>query len=582
MIKKIPQNIIPEQLNLNDTLGDLWATWNIDLTSDLGQIKVSPRTNTKITSATSGFGTPVAFARNVSSSISVDTMFCVCPQAIFAAPVSSMIFAKDAFASSPTTELSNLYSDATIFNGYLVVSLLTNVARLVSGTWTVDWLTTTIGAAALDTGVPHPLCVSFNNLLLIGNDNEVVSVDITGTYNNTAIILPLDYKVNWIESSDNTVWIGARNRYGGMGKVFSWDGYSDNYNSDYKVGSDNTYSCVIKDEVPYTLNSLGQLLAFSGSGFPEIARLPVYNDNIRKFTPGAIDYFTMNRNGMSLVNGKINMLVNSGIDGNVYELLENQVSGIWEYTPETGLYHKNSIVFSDSASIPTFGSPMINQAGALYGIDKEDGGYLAGASLYSDDGDTGISVMNRLGSDTDNKMGYFITPKIYTDTVDEEWQKIYLGFEKMLNSGDSITIKYRTSVGYIDSSGFTQVGTWASATTFTTTATEFSAVSEGDELEVISGEGAGLSTTITDISEVGGTYTCTIDFTLTNASGEFRFRTSNWTKIEAISDLVQTWKDLAVGTNSNWIQFKVLLYGKGKSPIINKLIIQSKPQISIT
>jgi hypothetical protein len=278
------------------------------------------------------------------------------------------------------------------------------------------------------------------------------------------------------------------------------------------------------------------------------------------------------------------MLINCSLDSTVNEFVENQLSGIWEYTSETGLYHKNSIVWSTNAASPQFGSPILVQAGALFGVGKYEGSYFAGANLYSTSYGIGttIKVLNKLSTDIYNKMGYYITPKIYTDTVDEEWQKIYLAFEKMVNSGDSITIKYRTTENYLDSSGFTQSGTWTSATTFTTTATEFSAVVAENEVEILSGEGAGLSATITNISENAGTYTCTIDFTLTNASGDFTYRISNWTEIDSISDLVQTWKDSAVGTNSNWIQFKILLYGKGESPIINKTIIQSKPQIIIT
>lgn len=582
---KIPNNIPAKQANLGELFGDIWASYNIDLTSNMGKVRVSPRLQTITTSITGYSSTtmvhPVAFVRNKANK-SDDTYFAVCDQKIYKKGVSwtgSLVFVADALSNSPTTALSKLYSDAVNMDGTLVVSLQTNVAKLVSGTWTADWWTGK-GGSALSSATPHPLCFGFTKELLIGDGKRIKSF-VSNTVDNERLILSSEYEIVWIRSSNSAYWIGARHKYNGEAKVFMWDGYSDYVNGDYKIGSDITFAGVIKDEIPYTVNGNGQLLAFSGSGFTEVARFPIANEVKKRLNEGLDTYpININRNGMAVFEGKILIFISSGIEvsgsGTNYTFIENQLSGIWEYTKETGLYHKYSIV---SGSYD-FGSSTIKQAGALFPINKTYG-FFAGAQAYSNYGSTERGVINYFPStDSIAKMGYFITPQIYTSEVEEMWQKIYTLYKKLTNTGDFIQIKYRTYVDPILS--FDSFGTWTSTTTFTTTATEFANVEVGDEIEIFSGIGAGLSANITAISSVGGTYTVTIDFTLTGASGTFAFRTANWVKLTSITDTVSKNKEITVGTNSNWIQFKVVMYSVsgGNSPELEKLLITSKSHLT--
>lgn len=587
----IPKNQIPKQVNIGEGYGDLISSWNLDLTSNPGKTRVSPRLLVNTSSDnTSTMVYPVAFVRNTSNTMAIDTYFAVCQQAIFTNSNSNLIgggtFTTDPLASSPTTALSNLYSDAVTFDGDLVVSLKTTAARLTAGVWSASWYTTLSGSPTLTNGVAHPLCVGFNNLLLIGNGNYIATVTTGGTVSTTRIILPTEYEVIWIRSSNTTYWIGTRHKFGGIGKVFGWDGKSENFTQDYKVGSDIVFAGVIKDEIPYIVNGNGQLLGFNGGGFSEIARFPIADDKINQLDEGLTTYpINVNRNGMALINNNIHIFLNAGINTTKYTFIENMLSGIWEYTPETGLYHKYGISKNNDSNINDFGSPKLIQAGALMALNSIQK-LLAGAQLYKADGSTTtteIGVINYVGGDAKAKMAYYVTPKIYTQEADEMWQKVFLIYEKLKNTGDFITMKYRTSKNF--RSSFDQAATWASTTTFTTTATEFSGVSVGDEVEILSGEGSGLSANITAISG-SGTYTVTIDTTVTGASGTFQFRINNWTKISSITDLVMTYQDFSVGIPSNWIQYKVIMYGTGSataenanSPEIEKLISLSTPQV---
>lgn len=570
---EIPQKTIPRQVNKGDKYGDIYASWNLDLLSNVGKFRVSPNLRIQagtVESSSEIFSTlraPIAFVRNMSDTASgaaVDSYFSICSQKVYklaVANLSSSSFQPDTLSSSPTTGLSNLYSDAVDFGGTLVVTEKTQVDKLTSGTWSTNWL-----SISLTDSKPHPACVGFDKLLYIGNGNNIVQIQNVSTYNATRLILSAEYEVQWIRSSTTSYWIGCKHLYGGEGKVFQWDGASEYVTGDYGIKSSMTYAGVIKDEIPYTVNGNGQLLAFNGGGFVEVDRFPIANELYQKWGQTQT---VLSRNGMAVINGAINILISCAIDNTYEAQLENFLSGIWEYTPDTGLYHKYGINNRTDASEYNYGVPTLTQAGGLFPLNNTNQ-FFAGADINIGSTPDPKGVICWINGDTKNKQGYFITPKIYAEDAEQTWQKLWLVCEKLLNTGDSITIKYRTSKSIITS--FDQPGAWTSTTTFTTTATEFADVESGDEIEIMTGEGSGLSATITNIT---GTYTVTIDTVQPGASGNFLFRTANWTKIDSLADLVQTFKEFSVGQQSSWIQFKVLMFGKGNSPEINKIIIDS-------
>lgn len=603
MIIQIPQ---PKgtfvQINQGEQSGNLFASWNLDLKSNPPKMRVSPTLAVDTSSTDDAtLVAPIAFVRNMANSGSVDTYFTVCDQAVFKLKVSdlgSTPFVKD--ASGPTTELSRLYSDAVNFNGSLIVSLKTDLAKLTAGTWTSSWWISGLAQSPFAANTPHPLCVGFTKELLIGNGNLVASVDITNTVNSARLTLDTAYEVMWIRSGSFAYWIGARHKYGGEAKVFKWDGASQYVVAEYGVASDITFAGVIKDEIPYTVNGRGQLLEFNGGGFQEIARFPITDNKNSVFKDGLTTYpININRNGMDLIDNNIHILLNAAIDdgnGTAFTpLLENMLSGVWQYTRENGLHHRYSISKVDRPDVD-YGSPILVQAGALFSLNNTSK-FFAGAELYVADGSTTstkISVINTAPFDFFGKMGYFITPQFHVQDVEEIWQKAFLTFSKLINSGDFIKLSYRTSVNIIPTSKQLRdvaglVGTWTASPSFTTNLSYFSTVVAGDEVEILSGEGSGLSSHIGTITNLAGTYTVTIENPVAGASGTINFRVAKWTKIDTVTDLVRAYKEFSVGNNSDWIQFKVVMYGTGNansdsanSPEIEKLILLTKPQILAT
>lgn len=179
--------------------------------------------------------------------------------------------------------------------------------------------------------------------------------------------------------------------------------------------------------------------------------------------------------------------------------------------------------------------------------------------------------------------GSFITQKIFSDNIEDVFNKIILKARNIYNNNDKIVVKYRTAERQffpITPDGFQLSSyniTWASTTSFTVSNSKWAYVQAGDEVEIIEGAGAGYTAHISTISESGGTYTVTIDETipLISASDTSHVIVDNWTKGATItlSDTKGT-KSTSVDRNSKWIQIKCELRGEGTQveelQIVNK------------
>lgn len=164
--------------------------------------------------------------------------------------------------------------------------------------------------------------------------------------------------------------------------------------------------------------------------------------------------------------------------------------------------------------------------------------------------------------------GFFITPKIVSNNVTDDYDLVTLKFSPFTSELDKIIIKYRTvddMKQYINLSEWSI--TWTSTTTFTSTGTGWADAAVGNEVEILQGAAGGLLAHITAISENAGTYTITIDETYDNyVSGDIAkaiFR--NWIKWKTIeygdSNANQYYLSEHLGASGKFLQFKVELRG---------------------
>lgn len=155
-----------------------------------------------------------------------------------------------------------------------------------------------------------------------------------------------------------------------------------------------------------------------------------------------------------------------------------------------------------------------------------------------------INVLNHGVPGLPNR-GYFITPKLFSANKQDTFQSVSYKHAP-LSDDDRIVVKYKK----IETRGFPieiedridgsiaaqEAGTWTDTQTFTTDK-NLSLVEEGDEIEFVSGIGAGFIAHVSSISESGGTYTVGLDeeFLFATNGDKMYFVVDRWEKLGEIT-----------------------------------------------
>ncbi len=574
------------QPNTGDLLGNLWSSFNIDLQSNMGSLRVSPRLKiNKSTTDLANLGVPVAF-KGIASTIAT-------------VAGSRVFFSDEAFPNSPFTEdasgtastdYSSDYSDLEIFNKILYSSAPSKIRSLASvgGVWTDRH---TFGV----TNYPHKLCYfkKFNRLYAIASRSSIISLDTANV-----VATEGDYFISWgaaervavtdIKASSDAIWIAGKPYNVGRQEtatVWQWDGISPNITKEYKIaGCHAIFAMAIDEErnVPVVMGDNGVLYELSGAGFVEIGRLPYtthlpyaganpYSSsaaNDRFIHPNGL-IFTKDHTILALINGKNGD--NAGTQN------ENIPSGVWEWSAENGFVHKYSLSYDPaSTSISDFGQFQVSRVGAIADMNwsatnsGRDGTILVGASYFTNASSTSNAIFFDNSLDTIRKAGYFVTTKIKSPKVQDYWEAIHTLYDHLLTSTDKIVVKYRTKLATATNISIT----WVNTTSFTTT-TDVSGM-VGYEVEILNGTGGGLCAHIVSVVNNAGTYTVTIDETATGATtGTAKARVQNWIKADSIQTQSINFSKKGIQKSANWIQFKVFMLWTGKNDF-DELVLTSK------
>jgi hypothetical protein len=260
-------------------------------------------------------------------------------------------------------------------------------------------------------------------------------------------------------------------------------------------------------------------------------------------------------------------------------------SGIWEWTPETGLYHKYSLSYTNdgSTTVRDYGQNQISIAGAINYIKSsstdanDNGSLLAGAQLFTDASTTDNMIFIDDLLDEVEKYGYFVTPKIFSDKLEDVWQKMFLRIKK-LSSGDEIVVKYRVE----DEEPLDiAVTTWSGSNSIKTSTT-ITGYGAGDEIEFLRGEGSGKCFKIESTSDLGsGVTEIFLDGSFTGIDSSGKARLQHWKQIgepvtSTSKDILE--KPLLNVPNSAWIQFKVCIKNTGNSYLYDILLTNKNNQ----
>lgn len=562
---KIPKDNQWRQENNSEKGGSLWASFNLNLTELLGNLRITRMLSVANNTDLSGMGLPGAFKFY---------------QNDFYASATGRVIQRLGndrtgtwtlnTTSGAPTGLDSKYSDLIVFNDTLRVSLGTGSTHYIwnGSTWSsFSWT----GALANR----RQTFVSFaSRLYMSTEDAKIVGIDSPATsYSADATLDLLNSSANTIMfmvATSSRIWIGTLNTEGGQGKVFAWDGESTDPNEVYLLESSGAMAGVVKDDVLYIMDNDGKLMGFNGGTFVEIDRLPIKKGKylVNAFDEDALRW--IHPNGMCLQDNRILILVNIEYHGATASYEERAPSGVWEWSEETGLYHKYSMspYKAIGGSFIDHGQNILEDVGALAYIKSisnsatDNGQILAGATLFTNASSSVIHVLTDDLNDTVVKYGWLVTPKIYSNNVDETWQKIFVRHKPLLTSTDRIIGKYRTT----DVPATDATITWATDVQITSTA-DLSDYVKGDEVEIIQGSGSGKTAHITSISESGGTYTVNLDDSFLNVIGTSKARFQKWRKLDTQASQLKSFLETSVNQTSTWIQLKICMNWTGKNEV---------------
>ena len=258
--------------------------------------------------------------------------------------------------------------------------------------------------------------------------------------------------------------------------------------------------------------------------------------------------------------------------GNYINLTSNTSSDVDFYYP-TKKDYGHSILEDDAIVLELLNSDVRNnlQLGRTAMI------YTAYNNDFTDYAHLGVS------SDKVETRGYIITPKMFSSEIEDEFLEVVIKYKK-LDYGDSIVVKYKNEEKNLptefcmDGTNYNGV-TWSSNTTFTTQGLDFSELEVGDEIEVVAGAGAGVSSHISSITNNGGLYTITLeDENEFISSGDKSLVIGdNWKKLKTIDRNLETtgYAKLRLDKVNTFIQLKIELRGVGVT--IEDIIINNKP-----
>lgn len=577
------------QPNYGDTQGNLWGTFGVDLTKNTGRVRVTRCESVYSGDDDNGISTPKAFA--FYDFDGTGTVFVAYANKILVGGASP-IDTSWAVDTNTDTPVSN-NGDMVVYNGRLYAS--EDDKLKVLNVLTSDWEDVT----TLTTGGLHQLCVYEGRLYFV-DDNQILSIDTTNTVSTTSYTLDLSVlasggHISWVEAGSNRIWIGITKNDGSRGTIYEWDGVTENTPSKpYYLEAQGSAGCAIWNDIPYVMDVEGRLLAFNGSNFQEVARLPImqyYNVDVGYTTTSGnkICHF----NGIQYINDAILINVGNETSGGTQGTLENYPSGIYEYTKENGLTHKYSpsLTVINSSTLD-YGQNNILTPGAIFDASVTEttktnnySSVMFGYNGYDSTGGNDMSYINvdiiqDRPTDPDHKrLGYIITPFLESTKITDVWQKIYIKYRKFLDTTAKIIVKYRTTKDIptvIDSI------VWDSSTAFTDTDVRIANYNVGDEVEVLTGNGGGAMAKITDITLVGADYTVTLDTAIigVSASDVSTIRLQHWRELPTIEDMNSQFKELSIPNynKDTEIQSKIILNWTNLENELREIIVVNETE----
>ena len=580
---KIPGELGWVQDNQADTLGSIKESFNIDPESNRGRIRTTRTKRVAYTGSPTGFG-EIAAMDKFDGTIYVASEHSSAHD-IWAGGNTPF----DSFTNDPTSiEIVPNTTDIKGWNNGLYAATGNEMFYSTDG---AAW--TEIGANVLTSGDPH-LLESLNQYLYVTDqDYKVFSVTTGNAFQGSGsqtlnLNLP-GYTIMMLSAGIDQIWIGLSNIDGGVPSlVFEWDGTTANTTSArYEIQASGIMAGIVKDGVPYLVDSLGRLMRFNGGVFVEVARFPLNGGTFKGWGLAQQMARAIHPRGMAIDGDEILITVSNRTDGITSENYNEFPSGVWAYSEKNGLYHKYSPSYqavadtgttnlTDYGQYRTFsaGPMMVVESVAVGGdtVASNGGRVMFAMEYFIDADDTSADTQWGLFTDDTNdntqKAGWYISPRIDSAKFRDVWEKLYPAISDLETSGDLVEIKYRTK----DETPTYFSGTWT-GTDRISTLTELTNHKQGDEITIVHGKGAGAVVHATLVSSGAGSEVV-FDRSITGITvGQTsKFKIEKWKKIAKVTDTEIFDRGYTIGATDHWIQIKIYMQWTGKRELYSILV----------
>lgn len=474
---------------------------------------------------------------------------------------------------TPPTSFRDMVQDNR-FLGRVLITTDTELRRYDGATWDAN-LT---GAAALDSGFPHPIDV-FERLAIYASSWRVHTKGDTDLITAEKLSFQAEgFNVYHIFHTPTDVWfllyspIGTKN-----GAIARWDAFSPTYNKIYDIGDRFALSGVNYNGIPIILTNRGRFLHFNGEGFSTILSptgeelsLPFSTEETNWIEHGGFNQegvisswsAHIARRGMQVKGKKI--LINVG---NSQSPSINHTAGIWVLDPIDRTLHKQYSIgnisfgdgFSDSSVAP----------GAIFVLSDTDEIALVSGSAYNTYDSTTIIGLWSFGDRDTETRGSMELRVIDQPEPQAIWETIWLKHERMRDTDSRLIVKARTEERMRDSDNLPLRGTisFTTNTQFTLTlGTNSDSLVVNDEVEILAGRNAGILSHITAISGAhGASQTITVDETLDDSTGSALAQFNRFIKLTEDTtgeDFYSKFIVPAASKNSPFLQPKVEMRGE--------------------
>lgn len=600
------------QKNIDDRFGDIWSSFNIDISKKPSSLMVSPRMLLNInTDDDAQLDAPPcafkAFTVTASDAQGAATMYLWAIAGNYlwnSRGGHNTTFKQDATSSTPTACNSDQSDLCVALSNMFVTQASRDIKYLnTSGTWN-----TISNALANSSGMHQMTHFRALNRIYTVDDNAAGISSLSSGLTAVNVAASTQYTLNdlvegsgvnvgsfisCISSNSSRIGIGTINTAGSYSKFYTWDGSTGGSglygpNEEYNLDASGVLAQLVVDDVFTIFDTKGRLMQLNGGTFFEIARLPLDGASLKLPLSTATNR-PVHYNGMSFnEDGNIEIFINTELWDTNATIKENCPSGVWVYDRKTkNFYHKMSLGISKSGdTITDYGQQKLSLVGALEQVEvinstptngSINGKMLAGARYYTTATTTKDGLFYDDANDTLQKAGYIVSTKLFSSQITDFWQFVTAKFRNLLDSSDKIIVKARS----IENNSTEATITYVNTTSFTVLASAFTtAPVVGDEVEILQGVGSGRTMHITAVSGTT-TLTITVDETITGATtqtAKARFQT--WKKVYSYSSQSDKFFKAPIPQeligSDILIQLKIWLLFKGKDEVYG-IILSSKP-----